>query len=107
VDADLEEGGSGGWQSATAPVQDAAIEEAQRWANIQDLQRRIDGVETDALYQEDLGQPAQTHGQRQKRWNHKLFNAMGSVGAARFQIQAEKDREEAARLRDELARIEN
>jgi hypothetical protein len=37
----------------------------------------------------------------------KLFNAMGSVGAVKYHAQADQDRDEAARLRDELARIEN
>lgn len=38
---DLHEQGGGAWQSATAPVNDAAIAQARRWANIQDLRRRI------------------------------------------------------------------
>src|SRR4029077_7275388 len=48
----LEEDGT--MQNAAAARHDAAIDQAQRWANIQDLQHRIDGVETDALYQDDL-----------------------------------------------------
>lgn len=67
-------------------------------ANIQDLQHRIDGVETDALHQDDLASQLKRMGKGKNDGITKLFNAMGSVGAAKFQIQAEKDREEAARL---------
>ncbi len=37
----------------------------------------------------------------------KVMNAMGSVGAVRYRIEAEKYRAEAARLRDQLAQIES
>ena len=65
------------------------------------------GLVADALYQDDLASQLKHMGKGKNDGITKLFNAMGSVGAAKFQIQAEKDREEAARLRDELARIEN
>ena len=37
----------------------------------------------------------------------KIINAMGSVGAVKFRIEAEEYRATAARLRDELAQIGN
>ena len=53
---DLQDNG-GEWQSATSAVSDAVIAQAQRWANIQDLHRRIDKVEADALYQDESRRP--------------------------------------------------
>jgi hypothetical protein len=103
--ADLDEDGT--TQSAAAPVHDADFEQAQRWANIQDLRRRIDAAETDALYQDDLVSQLKGMSKGKKDVVSKLFTAMGDVGAVKYQVQAEKDRDEAARLRDELARIEN
>ena len=50
--ADLED--TEAWQSATAHISDAAIERAQRWAKIDDLQRRIAGLEGDAQNQDVL-----------------------------------------------------
>lgn len=37
----------------------------------------------------------------------KTFNAMGSVGAVKFKVEAAKYRAEAARLRDKLAVLES
>ena len=99
---DLEDSG----QSASS-ARDPAIAQAQRWANIQDLHRRIDKVETDALYQDDLVDQLEHTGNGKNGAITKLINAMGSVGAVKFRIEAEKDRAEAARLRDELARLES
>ena len=56
----------GEWQNATAAVSDAAIAQAQRWAKIQDLHGRIDKVEADALYQDDLVEQLDTYRQRQE-----------------------------------------
>jgi hypothetical protein len=79
--------------------------QAQRRANIQDLHRRIDEVEADALHQDDLVDQFEHNGKG--GGITKIINAMGSVGAVKFRIEAENYRAEAARLRDELARIEN
>jgi Sel1 repeat-containing protein len=100
---DLEDRG----QSANSSVSDAAIAQAQRWANIQDLHRRIDEEEADALHQDDLVDQLEHTGNGKNGAITKLINAMGSVGAVKFSIEAEKYRAEAARLRDELARIES
>ena len=64
-------------------------------------------METDALYQDELADQLEHMGKGKNDVITRLFNAMGSAGAVKFHIQADKDRDEAARLRDELARIEN
>jgi hypothetical protein len=104
---DLKDRGAGVWQSANSSVSDAAIAQAQRWANIQDLHRRIDQVEADALHQDDLADQLEHTGNGKNGGVTKVINAMGSVGAVKFRIEAEKYRAEAARLRDELAQIES
>ena len=104
--ADLEEDDGGDWQNATAPVRDPVIDQAQRWANIQDLRSRIDGVEADAEYQEEIASQLEGMGKGKNDGVSKIFTAMGNVGAAKYHIQAEKDRNEAASLRDQLARLE-
>ena len=104
---DLHERGGGAWQNATARVSDAAIARAQNWAKIQDLQRQIAGLEGDAQNQEDLANQLEHTGKGKNDALTKLFNAAGSVGAVSYHVQAEKDRSEAARLRDELAQIES
>jgi hypothetical protein len=103
----LEERGSGVWEAANTPVTDAAIARAQRWANIQDLQRRITGLEADAKHQDDLADQLEHTGKGKNDGIIKIFNALGSVPAVKFHIEAEKYRDEAAGLREELARIEN
>ena len=104
---DLQDSGGGEWQSATSAVSDAVIAQAQRWANIQDLHRRIDKVEAEALYQDDLTYPLEHTGNGKSGAVVKVINAMGSVGAVKFRIEAEEYRAEASRLRDELAQIES
>jgi TPR repeat protein len=64
---DLQDSGGGEWQNATAAVSDAVIAQAQRWANIQDLHGRIDKVETDALYQDDLADQLEHTGKVSRR----------------------------------------
>src|SRR5260370_1939833 len=49
---DLQGRGEAVSQFANSPVSDAAMAQAQRWANIQDLHRRINEVEADALHQD-------------------------------------------------------
>jgi len=102
---DLEDGGE--WQSATVPVSDAVIAEAQRWAKIRDLHRRIDKAEADALNQDDLADQLEHFGKGKVDGITKVMDAMGSVGAVKFRVEAEKYRAEAARLRDQLAQTES
>jgi TPR repeat protein len=104
---DLQERGGGAWQTATAGVNDAAIARAQRWAKIDDLQRRIAGLEGDAQNQDDLADQLEHTGKGKNDALTKIFNAVGSVPATKYHIEAEKYRAEAARLRAELAQIEN
>ena len=75
--------------------------------NIRDLRGRIDAVESDALYQEDLASPLEHMDKGRTDGVSKIFKAMGSVGAVKYHVLVAKHREEAARLRDELARTEN
>jgi TPR repeat protein len=96
----------GEWQNATAPVSDAVIAQAQRWAKIQDLHRRIDKAEAEAVYQADYAYQDEHIGHGKSAAMTKVFNAMGSVGAIQHHLEAEKYRAEAERLRDELAQIE-
>src|SRR6266851_4444386 len=103
----LEERGSGVLEAAESPVTDAAIEQAQRWATIQDLHRRIAGLEADARHQDDLADQLEHTGKGKSDAITKLFNAIGSVPAVKFHVEAAKYRDQAARLREELARIEN
>jgi hypothetical protein len=102
---DLQDNG-GEWQNATAPVSDPVIAQAQRWAKIRDLHSRIDKVEAEALYQDDLAEQLTHTGNGKSGAVVKVMNAMGSVGAVKFRIEAEKYRAEAARLRDQVAQIE-
>jgi len=104
---DLQDRGGGEWQSATSAVSDAVIAQAQRWAKIRDLHARIDKAEADALYQDDLAEQLTHTGNGKSGAVVKMINAMGSVGAIKFHIEAEKYRTDAARLHDELAQIEN
>jgi TPR repeat protein len=101
---DLEDSGGG---TTLSPKNDPAILQAQRWAKIQDLHRRINEVETDALQQDEFADQLEHTGKGKNDGMTKLFNAIGSVGAVKYHIQADKDRNEAAGLREELAQTEN
>jgi hypothetical protein len=103
----LEIRGPGNWDAANTTVTDAAIARAQRWANIQDLQRRIAGLEGDAQNQDDLANQLEHTGKGKNDAITKLFNAAGSVPAVKYHAEAAKYRAEAARLREELAQLEN
>jgi len=103
----LQDRGSGEWEAASTPVTDAAIALAQRWATIQDLRRRIAGLEGDAQNQDDLARQLEHTGKGKNDTITKLFNAVGSVPAVKFHVESAKYRTEAARLRDQLAQIED
>jgi hypothetical protein len=94
-------------ESANSSVNDAAIAQAQRWANIEDLHRRINEVEADAQNQDDIAAQLEGMSKGKNDAISKIFKVMGSAGAVKYHIQSDKDRDEAARLRDELARTEN
>jgi hypothetical protein len=103
----LEIRGPGNWDAANTTVTDAAIARAQRWAKIDDLQRRIAGLEGDAQNQDDLADQIEHIGKGKNDAITKIFNAVGSVPATKYHIEAAKYRAEAARLREQLAQIEN
>ena len=103
--SDLEERGA--WQSATAHVNDAALVRAERWAKIDDLQRRIAGLAGDAQNQDDLAYQLEHTGKGKNDAITKIFNAIESVPATKYHFEAAKYRAEAAQLRAELAQIEN
>jgi uncharacterized coiled-coil DUF342 family protein len=103
----LEIRGPGNWDAANTTVTDAAIARAQRWAKIDDLQRRIAGLEGDAQNQDDLANQLEHTSKGKNDAITKLFNAAGSVPAVKYHAEAEKYRAEAARLREELAQLEN
>src|SRR5260370_14225098 len=97
----LEGRGSGVLEAAESPVTDAAIEHAQRWATIQDLHRRIAGLEADVRHQDHLADQLEHTGKGKSDGITKLFNAIGSVGAVKFHVEAPKSRVHAARLRQQ------
>src|SRR6266853_3466135 len=70
----LEIRGSGDWDAANTTVTDAAIARARRWANIQDLQRRIAGWEGDAQNQDDLANQLEHTGKGKNDAITKIFN---------------------------------
>jgi hypothetical protein len=103
----LEDRGSGLWEAANTSVTDPAIVRAKRWATIQDLHRRIAGLEGDAQDQDDLANQLEHTGKGKNDALTKLFNAVGSLPAVKYHVEAAKYRAEAARLRDELAQIKD
>jgi len=103
----LDERGDEACETGGSPFTDAAIAQAQRRARMLDLRGRIDGLEADVLDQENQADELEHTGKGKKDAITKVFNAIGSVPAAKFRLQAEKDRDEAARLRDELRQLEN
>src|SRR5260370_15451181 len=99
----------GCWEAANSQVTDPAIARAQRWMKIDDLQRRIAGLEGDAQNQEDLANDLEHMGKGKNGKNDaigKLMNASGIVPAVKTHVDAAKHREQAALLREELAQIE-
>jgi TPR repeat protein len=96
-----------GNNSADAPVDDAAIDQARRRARSQYLRARIDGLEADALSQDREIQDLEHMGKGKRNAIGKVMDALGNTISVSPRLQAQKDREEASRLRDELAGIEN
>ena len=102
---DLEDD-DGNLQDAPTPIGDAAIAQAQVWEKIQNLRGQIDHVEADALYQDDLVDQLEHTGNGKTGAVVKTINALGSAIAVKYRVQAQRDRAEAAQLRDELAETE-
>lgn len=98
---ELEERGDELCESASAPVEDAAIAQAERRARMSELRSRIDGLEGAAQDQEDQAYELEHLSKDKQGKDHtdaigKIFNAMGSMGALKFHDQAAKDRDQAA-----------
>ena len=68
-------------QSATARLHDPALARAERWAKIDDLQRRIAGLEGAAKNQDDLADQLEHTGKGKNDAITKIFNAVASVPA--------------------------
>jgi TPR repeat protein len=94
------------WDAANASATDAAIVQAQRQERIKDLVRRINELEADAAQQDNFADQLEHSGKKNDAMG-KIFNALGTVGAVQYRLQAQKDRAEAATLRDQLAQTEN
>jgi hypothetical protein len=101
----LEDRGSGEWEAANSSVTDAAIEQARRYARMQYLRGRIDGLEADAQEQDNTADDLEQRGKSGAIT--KIIGAIGTGPAVKLRLQAEKDRAEAQSMRDELARLEN
>src|SRR5260370_37151167 len=76
---DLQGRGEAVSQFANSPVSDAAMAQAQRWANIQDLHRRINEVEADALHQDDLVDQLEHTGNGKNGAMTQLITAKGRI----------------------------
>ena len=96
----------GDYQNATLAVHDPAADEAQRWANIQDLRHRIDAAEADAAYQDGLVSQLEGMNKGKTDGVSRVFKAIGDAGSVKYRVLAENDRAAAATLRGQLARIE-
>jgi len=94
-------------ESPDAPIDDAAIEQARRRVRIQYLRGRIDGLEADAEKQDSEVNDLEHMGKGNKDGISKVLGALGGAVSVSPSLQAQKDRNEAARLRDELAQLES
>jgi hypothetical protein len=112
--ADLEQRGSELCDS-DASVNDPAIEIVQRRARIRDLRAQISGLETDALQDDISANELANMGKNGKHKKNngitqgitKTMDAIGTVVGTPARLQAPTLREEAARLREELAQLES
>ena len=103
---ELEERGSGLWESANQPVSDAAIEMVRRRVRIRELRAQITGLETDAVQDDNSADELATMGKKDDGVG-KVMDAFGTVVGVKPRLDAAKYREQAARLREELARLES
>jgi hypothetical protein len=104
---DLEDSGE---ESANEPVSDPVIEMVQRRARIRALRAQITGLETDALAEDDSADDLAHMGNNGKNKNGgiaKAMNALGTVVGEKPRVDAAESRAQAARLSEELARLES
>lgn len=92
------------WQAANASAVQAVNAQSERRARITDLRRRIAELEFDAQQEENLAAQME---QPRTGAAAAVINTIGAVGAVKFRLEAEKYHAEAARLRVELAEMDN
>jgi len=106
----LKERGAGLWESANQPVSDPVIEMVQRRARIRGLRAQITGLETDAVTEDNSADELAHMGNNGKQKDGaiaKMMDAIGTVAGQEPRLDAAQSREQAARLREELDRLES
>jgi len=101
--------------SDNTSVSDPAIELIQRRANIRDLRAQITGLETDALEDDISADDLANMGKngKAKKQNGitksitKVMDGVGTALSVNPRLDAANRREQAARLREELAQLES
>jgi TPR repeat protein len=111
---DLGESGDKLCHSDNITVSDPAIELIQRRANIRDLRAQITGLETDALQDDISAEDLANMGKNGKGKNNgitksitKVMDGVGTALSVNPRLDAANRREQAARLREELAQLES
>ncbi len=111
---DLYQSGSKLCDSGNATVSDPAIEMIQRRAQIRDLRAQIIGLETDALQDDISSDDLANMGKNGKgkkngitRSITKVMDGVGTALSVNPRLDAASRREQAARLREELAQLES
>ena len=105
---ELEDGDGG--ESSDEPVNDPVIEIVQRRARIRVLRAQITGLETDALAEDNSADDLAHMGNNGKKKNGgiaKVMDAFGTVLSEKPRLEASQFREQAARMREELATLES
>lgn len=102
----LKSGDGSQWAAANASAADAAAAQTERSRRIKELHRRIEELEFDARQEESLAARAQQPA-RGSGAGAAILNTLSAFGSARFQLEAAQYHDQAARLREELAELEN
>jgi len=93
-------------EAANTTVTDAAIARAQRWAdNPGSFSAALPGIRRRRTKPRGSCHQLEHTGKGKNDAITKIFNAVGSVPAAKYRFEAEKYRDEAARLREQLAQL--
>ena len=111
---DLYQSGSKLCDSGSTTVSDPAIEVIQRRAQIQDLRAQITGLETDALQDylsaeklANMGKNGKSNKNGITKSITKVMDGVGTALSLNPRLDAANRREQAARLREELAQLES
>jgi len=78
----------------------------RRRARIRELRAQINGLETDAVQDDNSADELATMGKKNDGVG-KIMDAFGTFVGVKPRLDAAKYREQAARLREELARLES